>query len=50
MTWTIALWLNLCCKAGRPYPSKTVKRAIKRAGLEALDEVLDEESEVSHRQ
>jgi uncharacterized protein (DUF433 family) len=30
-------------KAGRPYPSKTAKRAIKRAGLEALDEVLDEE-------
>jgi len=30
-------------KAGRPYPSKTVKRAIKGAGLEALDEVLDEE-------
>jgi uncharacterized protein (DUF433 family) len=30
-------------KAGRPYPPKTVKRAIKRAGLEALDKVLDEE-------
>ena len=30
-------------KAGRPYPSKTVKRAIQGAGLEALDEVLDEE-------
>jgi hypothetical protein len=30
-------------KTGRPYPSKTVKRAIKSAGLEALDEVLDEE-------
>jgi uncharacterized protein (DUF433 family) len=30
-------------KTGRPYPSKTVKRAIKGAGLEALDEVLDEE-------
>ncbi len=29
-------------KAGRPYPSKTVKRAIAGAGLEALDEVLDE--------
>jgi uncharacterized protein (DUF433 family) len=29
-------------KTGRPYPSKTVKRAIKGAGLEALDEVLDE--------
>lgn len=29
-------------KAGRPYPSKTVKRAIKGAGLEALDEILDE--------
>lgn len=27
-------------KAGRPYPSKTVKRAMKGAGLEALDEVL----------
>lgn len=31
-------------KAGRPYPTKTVKRAIKGAGLEALDEVLDEET------
>jgi uncharacterized protein (DUF433 family) len=31
-------------KTGRPYPSKTVKRAIKGAGLEALDEVLDEEA------
>jgi uncharacterized protein (DUF433 family) len=31
-------------KAGRPYPSKTVKRAIKGAGLEALDEVLDKEA------
>jgi uncharacterized protein (DUF433 family) len=31
-------------KAGRPYPSKTVKRAIRGAGLEALDEVLDEEA------
>lgn len=30
-------------KPGRPYPSKTVKRAITGAGLEALDEVLDEE-------
>ena len=30
-------------KAGRPYPSKTVKRAIAGAGFEALDEVLDEE-------
>ena len=30
-------------KSGRPYPSKTVKRAIKGAGLEALDEVMDEE-------
>jgi len=30
-------------KVGRPYPSKTVKRALKGAGLEALDEVLDEE-------
>lgn len=30
-------------KTGRPYPSKTVKRTIKGAGLEALDEVLDEE-------
>jgi uncharacterized protein (DUF433 family) len=29
-------------KTGRPYPSKTVKRAIKGAGLEALDKVLDE--------
>jgi len=28
-------------KAGRPYPSNTVKRAVKGAGLEALDEVLD---------
>ncbi len=31
-------------KTGRPYPSKTVKRAIKDAGLEALDEVLDREA------
>jgi uncharacterized protein (DUF433 family) len=31
-------------KAGRPYPSKTVKRAIKGAGLEALEEALDEET------
>ena len=30
-------------KAGRPYPSGTVKRALKGAGLEALDEVLDDE-------
>jgi uncharacterized protein (DUF433 family) len=30
-------------KAGRPYPSGTVKRAIKGIGLEALDEVLGEE-------
>lgn len=30
-------------KAGRPYPTRTVKRAIKGAGLEAFDEVLDEE-------
>jgi uncharacterized protein (DUF433 family) len=28
-------------KAGRPYPTKTVKRALRGAGLEALDEVLD---------
>ena len=31
-------------KPGRPYPSTTVKRALKGAGLEALDEVLDEEA------
>lgn len=30
-------------KAGRPYPSMTVKRAMAGADLEALDEVLDEE-------
>jgi uncharacterized protein (DUF433 family) len=30
-------------RAGRPYPSITVKRAVKGAGLEALDEVMDEE-------
>lgn len=29
-------------KQGRPYPSTTAKRALKGAGLEALDEVLDE--------
>lgn len=29
-------------KTGRPYPGSTVKRALKKAGLEALDEVLDE--------
>lgn len=31
-------------KLGRPYPNTTVKRALKGAGLEALDEVLDEEA------
>ena len=31
-------------KAGLPYPSKTVKRALRDAGLEALDEVLDGEA------
>jgi uncharacterized protein (DUF433 family) len=31
-------------KPGRPYPSRTVKRAIKGAGLEALDESLDGEA------
>lgn len=31
-------------KPGRPYPSMTVKRALKGAGLEALDEVLDGEA------
>jgi hypothetical protein len=30
-------------KTGRPYPSKTVKRAIRGAGLEQLDEILDGE-------
>jgi uncharacterized protein (DUF433 family) len=30
-------------KAGKPYPPITVKRAIKGSGLEALDEVMDEE-------
>ena len=30
-------------KSGRPYPAKTVKRALKGAGLEALDDVLDKE-------
>lgn len=29
-------------KAGRPYPGRTVKRALKDGGLEALDEVLGE--------
>lgn len=29
-------------KTGRPYPASTVKRALRKAGLEALDEVLDE--------
>lgn len=28
-------------KTGRPYPAKTVKRALKGAGLEVLDDVLD---------
>jgi uncharacterized protein (DUF433 family) len=28
-------------KPGRPYPRTTAKRALKGAGLEALDEVLD---------
>lgn len=31
-------------KPGRPYPSTTVKRALGGTGLEALDEVLDEEA------
>lgn len=31
-------------KTGRPYPAKTVKRVLKGAGLEALDDVLDEEA------
>lgn len=31
-------------KPGRPYPGTTVKRALKGAGLEALDEVLDGET------
>jgi len=30
-------------KTGRPYPSKTVKRAIRGAGLEQLNEILDGE-------
>lgn len=30
-------------KAGRPYPATTVKRALRGAGLEALDEVFDED-------
>lgn len=30
-------------KLGRPYPRTTAKRALKGAGLEALDEVLDEQ-------
>jgi uncharacterized protein (DUF433 family) len=32
-------------KPGRPYPRTTVKRALKGAGLEALDEMLDAEFE-----
>jgi uncharacterized protein (DUF433 family) len=32
-------------KPGRPYPGTTVKRAMQRAGLEALDEVLDDAAE-----
>lgn len=31
-------------KQGRPYPSTTVKRALRGAGLEALDDVLDEKA------
>jgi uncharacterized protein (DUF433 family) len=31
-------------KSGRPYPAKTVKKALKGAGLEALDEVLDKKA------
>ena len=30
-------------KAGRPYPRTTAKRALKGAGLEALDDVLEPE-------
>lgn len=32
-------------KSGRPYPRTTVKRALRGAGLEALDEVLDGDAE-----
>ncbi len=35
---TARAYANAYPKAGRPYPPKTVKRAIKGAGLEALDE------------
>jgi uncharacterized protein (DUF433 family) len=31
-------------KSGRPYPANTVKRTLKGAGLDALDEVLDEKA------
>jgi uncharacterized protein (DUF433 family) len=31
-------------KSGRPFPAKTVKRTLKGAGLDALDEVLDEKA------
>ena len=30
-------------KAGRPYPRTTAKRALQGAGLEALDEVLEDD-------
>jgi len=32
-------------KPGRPYPSTTAKRALRGAGLEALDGVLDDGAE-----
>jgi len=31
-------------KVGRPYPARTIKRALAGAGLEVLDEVLDQEA------
>lgn len=31
-------------KSGRPYPPRTLKRTLKGAGLDALDEVLDKEA------
>jgi uncharacterized protein (DUF433 family) len=40
---TASVYAGAHPKAGRPYPSNTVKRAIKGAGLEVLDDILDEE-------
>ncbi|TWB23447.1 uncharacterized protein DUF433 [Nitrospirillum amazonense] len=41
MVDTAKAYADVHPKPGRPYPRTTVKRALRGAGLEALDEVLD---------